>query len=67
MTIFQLPEPNPPEGDYLVRDQYIREYAMQAVRDALEDAALVAERGFRYAKDGDQIADAIRKMIGETK
>ena len=62
MTKFQLPEPNPPEGDYLVRDQYIFEYAKKAMLDVIEQAALVAERGFRYAKDGDQIADEIRKM-----
>lgn len=35
----------------------------QACREAaLEEAAMAAESGFKYAKDGYQIADAIRSL-----
>jgi hypothetical protein len=35
----------------------------QACRDAaLEEAAMAAENGFKYAKDGYQISDAIRSL-----
>lgn len=37
-------------------------FAQSVYRQALEDAAYVAEQGFRYAKDGYQIADDIRAL-----
>lgn len=53
------------DGDLAVK---VRD-AELLVNDKLREqvAALAAERGFKYAKDGDQIADAIRKMKEEFK
>ena len=49
-------------NEFEPRYGYTEAQFKQAVKDALEQAAQVAERGFKYAKDGDQIADAIREI-----
>lgn len=59
----QLP-PLPPEseshGKWAYDDADMIAYAVAAVEAEREACALVAEQGFRYAKDGYAIADDIR-------
>lgn len=45
------------------RDELVAKYVVQRIHLAVterEECALIADRGFKYGKDGAQIAEAIR-------
>ena len=54
------------QTEYYYTTDQLRTAIAAARVQALEDAAECSERGFKYAKDGGQIADAIRNLIGAT-
>ena len=68
MSLPTLPTPNA----YCLNDEsdrywrYSREqmqaYGQQCRAEAIEEAAMAAENGFKYALDGYQIADKIRSL-----
>ena len=66
MIMPPLPEPFPAgyiaQTEYFYTAEQMQAYGQACRAAALEEAAMAAENGFKYALDGCQIADKIRSL-----
>ena len=64
MSLPPLPEPwrTDADGEEHYSPMCMQVYGQQCRAEAIEEAAMAAENGFKYALDGYQIADKIRSL-----